>query len=318
MPKDYYETLEISRGASADEIQNAYRQLAREYHPDLNPDDKRAKEKFQEVQNAYEVLNDPEKRKLYDRYGRSFDQMGGGPHGSEGWTGGANPFSEVDLNEIFGRGAPGGGGGGFADILRQFTQGASTTGRRHRRGAAPRGHNLRHEVTVSFHTAVLGGEVPLTFIDTLGNQKTINVKIPAGITNGKKIRLRGQGEPAARGGAAGDLLITVRTAPHPCFRRHGHDLELTVPITLIEAALGAKVDVPTPKGTISLTIPPRTSSGKRLRVRSLGVETADGTKGDLFAEVQIVLPDNLDEAQIELLRKVEQGRITDPRAKLIW
>ena len=241
MPKDYYETLEISRGASADEIQNAYRQLARKYHPDLNPDDKGAKEKFQEVQNAYEVLNDPEKRKLYDRHGSSFDQMGGGPQGPEGWTGGASQYSEVDLNEIFGGG---GAGGGFADILRQFTQGASTTGRRNRRGASPRGRNLHHEVTVSFHTAILGGEVPLAFIDTLGNQKTINVKIPAGITDGKKIRLRGQGEPGPRGGAAGDLLIKVRTAPHPCFRRNGNDLVLTVPITLTEAALGAKVDVP--------------------------------------------------------------------------
>ncbi len=318
MPKDYYETLEISRGASADEIQNAYRQLAREYHPDLNPDDKGAKAKFQEVQKAYEVLNDPEKRKLYDRHGSSFDQMGGGPRGPAGWTVGACRFSDVALRAVFGGGAGGGGGGGFADILRQFTQGASTAGRRKRREATPRGRNLRHEVTVSFHNAVLGGEVPLTFVDTLGNQKTINVKIPAGITDGKKIRLRGQGEPAPRGGAAGDLLITVRTAPHPCFRRHGHDLELTVPITLTEAALGAKVDVPTPKGTISLTIPPGTSSGKRLRVRSLGVETADGTKGDLFAEVQIVLPDNLDQAQVELLRKVERGRNTDPRAKLLW
>ena len=315
MPKDYYETLGISRGASADEIQNAYRQLARKYHPDLNPEDKSAKQKFQEVQNAYEVLNDPEKRKLYDRYGSSFEQMGGsGAQGPGGWPGGAAGFEDIDPSDVFG----GQQGGGFADIFRQFAQGGTTSSRSRRRAPPRRGRNLRHEVTVSFHTAVLGGQVPLNIVDSDGTQKTINVKIPAGISDGKKIRLRGQGEPSPRKGPAGDLLITVRTAPHPCYRRQGYDLEVVVPISLTEAASGAKVDVPTPKGTISLTIPPATNSGKRLRVRGLGIETADGKRGDLFAEVQVVLPDNLDDSQLELLRKVEEGRMTDPRAKLIW
>lgn len=317
MAKDFYKILGIERGASADEIQKAYRKAARENHPDLNPDDKSAKERFQEVQSAYEVLNDPEKRQMYDRYGDAYEQMGGGgPGAGRGRPGaGPNPFEDVDLSDIFGGGA---GGGGFADLFRQFSQGAGGGGAQSaRRAPRPKGRNLRHEVTVSFHTSVVGGEVPVGVVEPNGAQKTINIKIPAGIEDGKKIRLRGQGEPSPRGGEPGDLLVTVRVGSHPCYRRIGNDLEISVPITLTEAALGGKVDVPTPKGTISLTIPPGTNSGKRLRVRGLGIET-DKKKGDLFAEVQIVLPPNLSAEAKELLEKVEAERTVDPRENLKW
>lgn len=307
MAKDLYEILGVSRGASAEEIQKAYREAARKNHPDLNPDDDRAKQRFQEVQSAYEVLNDPEKRKNYDRFGDSFEQMGGQPGA------GPNPFQDVDLNDIFGGGA---GGGGFSDIFRQFAQGGQRGGRAQRRPA--RGRNLSHEVMVSFESSVLGGEVPVGVVDADGRQKTINIKIPAGIEDGKKIRLRGQGESSPQGGEPGDLLVTVRVGAHPSYRRQGLDLEVKVPITLLEAALGGKVDLPTPKGTISLKIPPKTSSGKRLRVRGLGIETSDGKKGDLFAEVQIVLPDDLDEGSMELLKSIERRRRSDPRADLKW
>jgi DnaJ-class molecular chaperone len=312
MPKDHYETLGISRGASADDVQKAYRQLARKYHPDLNPDDKSAKQKFQEVQNAYEVLHDSEKRKMYDRYGHSFEQVGGGPASGAG----PNPFREVDLSEIFGD--QGGGSGGFADIFRQFTQGGAGQPPRGRRAAAGRGTDLQHEVTVSFHTSVLGGDVPVSWINAQGVQKTLTMKVPPGITDGKKIRLRGQGEPSARGGKPGDLFVTVRIAPHPCYRRNGRDLEVIVPVTLTEAAAGAKIDVPTPKGTIALTIPAGTSSGKRLRVRGLGIDSADGKKGDLFAEVQVMVPHDLTPDEVETLRQMEKKRSLNPRSKLIW
>lgn len=316
MAKDFYKILGVSRGASADDIQKAYRVAARKYHPDLNPDDKTAKERFQEVQSAYEVLNDPDKRQMYDRYGDSFDKMGaGGPAGG----GPGNPFQDVDLNDIFGGAAS--GGGGFADLFRQFTQGGAGGPRGNsRRNAAPaRGKDLRHEVMISFHTAVLGGEAPVTFRDTEGRHKTITIKIPAGIEDGRKIRLRGQGEPAPRrGGKPGDLLVTVRVGAHPCYRRQGDDLEVTVPITLLEAVEGAKVDVPTPKGTISLTIPPKSVSGKRLRVRGMGVDAQNGKKGDLLAEVQIVLPERIDDSTLELLRQVEATRRSNPREDLKW
>ena len=316
MAKDLYEILGIRRGASADEIQKAYRKAARKYHPDLNPDDDSAKERFKEVQSAYEVLNDPQKREMYDRYGDSFERMGGSG-GPGGPGGGPNPFQDVDLNDLFGGqgGGPGGGMGGFADLFRQFTGGGG--GPHRRRQPAPRGRNLRHEVLVSFETCVLGGAVPLQIREPDGSQKTINVKIPAGIESGKKIRLRGQGENSPRGGQPGDLLVTVKVGTHPSYRRNGRDLEVTVPITLLEAATGGKVDVPTPKGTISLTIPAGSNSGKRLRVRGLGIE-ASGGKGDLFAELQIVMPQTLKDSDIELIRQIEQSRQDDPRADLKW
>lgn len=308
MAKDLYKILGVSRSASSDEIQKAYREAARKYHPDLNPDDN-AKERFQEIQSAYEVLNDPQKRQSYDRFGEAYTNRGGP-------GGGANPFQDMDLNEMFGQG---GGAGGFADILKQFTQGGG--------GAHPgtrqdprsmRGKDLQHEILVAFHTAVLGGETELSVQENRGKQKTINIKIPAGIEDGKKIRVRGQGSLSPRGGPRGDLIVTVKIGSHPHYRRNGSDLEVSVPITLEEAALGAKVDVPTPKGTISLTIPPRTSSGKRLRVRGMGIESGNGKKGDLFAEVQIVLPENLSDESIELLKQIEQSRKADPREDLKW
>lgn len=315
MAKDLYKILGIDRGASSDEIQKAYRKAARTHHPDLNPDDDSAKERFQEVQSAYEVLNDPQKREMYDRYGDSFERMGGGGPGGPG--AGPNPFKDVDLNDIFGPGAgAGGGAGGFADLFRQFTQGGGMGGSP-RRQAPPRGRNLRHEVLISFETCVLGGEVPVQLRDSDGSSKTINIKIPPGIEDGKKIRLRGQGERSMRGGDAGDLLVTVRVGSHPCYQRNDNDLEVSVPISLSEAATGGKIDVPTPKGTISLTIPANSSSGKRLRVRGMGIETSGGKKGDLFAELQIVLPESLTPEQIETLKAIDEAA-SDPRKNLKW
>ena len=308
MAKDLYEILGVPRGASADEIQKAYRAAARKYHPDLNPNDASAKQRFQEVQSAYEVLNDPEKRQQYDRFGDSFEKVRGHPGA------GGSPFQDVDLNDIFGGGQA---AGGFSDLFRQFAQGGAGKTRT-KRGGPVRGRNLRHEVLISFQTAVLGGEVPVGVVDADGTQKTINIKIPAGIEDGKKIRLRGQGERSPRGGEPGDLLVSVRIGTHPFYRRQGLDLDVKVPVTLTEAAEGGKVDVPTPKGTISLKIPPRTSSGKRLRVRGLGIEAANGKKGDLMAEIQIVLPDKLDDESLELLKRLETRRDVNPRAELRW
>ena len=300
MAEDYYKTLGVGRNATQDDIQKAYRNLARKYHPDLNPDDKKAKQKFQEVQAAFDVLNDPSKRELYDRYGSAFESMGagGGPRGAQwgGPTGGH--FDNIDLSQIFGGQSP----GGFADLFESMRGGR---GRSANAGKSKQGADVATDVTVPFATAILGGEISLN-LEIGQDRKTIDVKIPAGLDDGQKIRLRGQGEPATRrGGSPGDLILTVHVAPHPSFQRRGNHLDLKVPVTLAEASLGAKIDIPTPRGTIGLKIPAGTSSGSKLRVKGRGVAPAQGEPGDLFAEVQIVIPKQLDERSQELIRQLD-------------
>lgn len=316
MPQDYYQVLGIPRTASQAEIQKAYRKLARKYHPDMNPDDKTAKDKFKRVQEAYDVLNDPQKKEMYDRYGSAFESAGGGagPRWQTG-RGGPEGFQDIDFGQIFGQGGAGGGFGGFEEILQQFAGG----GRRGRRPSArARGADLEHELHIPFNTSIQGGQAQLSVRRAAGKIETITVTIPAGIKDGEKMRLRGQGEPAPSGGSPGDLMITIRVAPHPHFRRRGSDLELSVPVTLAEAALGAKIDVPTPQGEISLKIPAGSSSGKRLRLKGMGVPAADGSRGDLYAELQIVIPDSLDEESRELVRRFDRRRVLQPRADLKW
>jgi len=322
MAKDYYETLGVPRNASQAEIQKAYRELARKYHPDKNPNDKTAKKKFQEVQAAFDVLNNPQKREMYDRYGSAFETSGaggaGGPRGAGPWgPGSAGPFGfDVDLGDLFGEQFEGGAGGRFSDIFSQFRRAGA--GPRSKRTRPPRrGNDVRHEIQIPFATAVNGGEVRLDVQRPSGKTESLAVKIPAGIEDGKKIRLRGQGEPGPDGGTPGDVLLTVRVAPHPCFQRRGNQLHLSVPVTLPEAVLGAKIDIPTPRGTVSLKVPPGTSSGTKLRVRGHGVAAKDGP-GDLLAEIEIVLPQEIDQATREAIARLDRNYPDDPRATLRW
>jgi DnaJ-class molecular chaperone len=217
------------------------------------------------------------------------------------------------VEDLFGEGAPE-GGGGFADLFRHLGRGRGA--RRPARDA--RGADLRHELTVPFATAVLGGQAALSVRRQDGNVETIKVKIPAGIDDGKKIRLRGQGEPGVREAPPGDILLTIHVSPHPYFRRTGNRLDVRVPVTLAEAVRGGKVDLPSPHGTITLTLPPNTSSGKRLRVKGQGVRPADREAGDLFAEIQIVLPEGLSEDERRQLAEVSQRHPQNPRAELRW
>ena len=230
MAEDYYNTLEVPRGASADEIQKAYRKLARKYHPDLHADKsdsekERAKQQFQKIQTAYDVLNDPKKREMYDRFGSDFDIPGGGA-GPQ--FGGQPPFGnmDIDFSQIFGGSNPGKGrknAGGFEDLFRHF---GGMGG-----GNAPtpdKGRDVEQEITISFHTAIKGGTHQLSLQRADGKIERISIQIPVGITDKKKIRLRGQGEMAVPGGPRGDLLVKVRVAKHPVYTRSGANLHITV------------------------------------------------------------------------------------------
>ncbi|MBI3839315.1 MAG: J domain-containing protein [Planctomycetia bacterium] len=323
MAEDYYKTLGVSRDASPADIQKAYRKLARKYHPDLNPENKDAKTKFQEVQRAFDVLNDPSKRELYDRYGSSFESIGAGPRGGGGqtkWGGGTTGAEEIDFSQLFGEKFSGDPTSMFGDMFSQFRRAGGRPRREAPQGAA-RGTDVSAELEIPFATAVLGGQAQISVRRKTGKVDTLEVKIPPGIEEGKKIRLRGQGE-AGRGGARGDIFIIVHIAAHPWYHRRGRNLEVRVPVTLAEAALGAKVDVPTPRGTISLRVPPDTSSGKRLRIKGHGVAGRNGEAGDLFAEIQIVLPTPLDPESVELIKKLDAHsrsmRPQEPRRDLRW
>ena len=319
MADDFYKILGVQRTATESEIQKAYRDLARKYHPDLNPNDKTAKEKFQQVQRAYEVLSDAEQRKLYDTYGSDFEAAAQGRAGARnGPWGAAGGFrtEEFDLNDLFREGAS---AGPFADLFRQFSR-AGGQRQAHRPQAAARGRDLRHQITIPFQTAVSGGTVQIKVQRNGGrgpSTETITLKIPAGIEDGRKIRLKQQGEAAAGRGTPGDLLVTVRVTPHPFFERKGNNLEVNLPLTLREAIDGARVDVPTPQGTITLTVPAGTSSGKKLRIKGRGVTLEHGTQGDLFAIVQIVLPDSVPPDAANSIRNWDFGP-ADPRGKLRW
>lgn len=324
MAEDYYKTLGVSREASQADIEKAYRNLARQYHPDLNPDDESAKRKFKEVQTAFDVLNDPSKREMYDRYGSSFESAGGPrpgggwrPAGGAGGAGGAG-FEEVDFSQLFGERFGGQPAGGFADLFNQF-RGAQAKGPgRRSRGQTARGNDLQCEIEIPFKTAVEGGETQLSLSRPSGKVETIAVKVPAGIDDGKKIRVRGQGESGADGGPAGDILITVRVAPHPAFQRRKDNLQVRVPVTLQEAIEGARIDVPTPKGVVAVRVPKGTSSGTKLRIKGHGVQATGRPPGDLLAEIQIVLPPQLDEDAAEFARKLTAKYPQPPRKDLQW
>jgi DnaJ-class molecular chaperone len=328
MADDHYQTLGVPRTASADEIRKAYRELARKYHPDLHPDDDAAKEQFKRVQTAFDVLNDPGKREMYDRYGSTFEGAQGaggrraerGPFAGGGFPGGEGGgfnTGEIDLESLF--------GGGFADLF--GGQGAAPGGgggsksRSRRRATQTTGEDLKSALVVLFKLAIEGGKSDLR-VDRGGGAETISVTIPQGIADGAKMRLRGQGMPGAGGGPAGDLLLEVKVDPHPLYRRDGDTLTVPLPVSLSEALSGAKVDLPTPWGTISLRVPPLTSSGRRLRAAGMGVRRADGTRGDLIAEVQVMLPEGADAAAVERLREAAAGAEpaggSGPRSRLQW
>jgi len=295
MAKDYYKTLGISSSATPEEIAKAYRKLARKHHPDLNPEDQQAKKRFQEIQTAYDTLNDPEKRKLYDQFGDGYEQIRQGkPFGGSGESGGAGGF---DFGDLFGGGGAAGGGGAvdFADIFRQFGGGGNAASgpgpTRSRKAAPPKGEDVTAELDVPLRLMIEGGDCEFQ-LQRGDRVESIQVKIPAGIAPGKKIRLRGQGTPIPRG-KPGDLILTINLESHPAIKVVGNNLELKLPITLHEAIRGTKVDVKTTRGEVTLTLPPLSSSGKRLRIKGQGLKAGTSEAGDMIVEIQIKLPDRV-------------------------
>ncbi len=302
--RDYYEVLGVSRSASKDEIRKAYKKLARKFHPDVKPADPDSEKKFSEITEAYDVLSDEEKRKNFDQFGHAFRGAGGAPAGGnpfQGFGGGSGGGS-FDLEDLLGGMFGGGRGGGAAG------------GGRRGQPRAHKGSDVKAEITVSFTVAVEGGEHSLT-VQQGSTHEQLSVKIPAGIDDGQTIRLAGQGSPGTGGGTAGDLLVTIHIAPHPWFRREGHNLLVDVPVTPSEAALGAKVDVPTlTEGVLVLSVPPGTSSGAKLRLRGKGVrKPKSDDRGDQFVVLKIVMPKELSEEARALYQQLAELPSVDPR-----
>ena len=309
--KDYYKILGVSVDADASEIKSAYRKLARKYHPDMNPD-KEAAEKFKEVAEAYEVLKDPGRRAKFDDLRKYGSESAAGFEPPPGWQTrhsagfqGSSPFDSQFsdfFNAIF--------GGGFQSPFAEQT--------RYRQS---RGEDIETELAVfleeTLHQQVKTVEYQLPVYDgrTVRNiKKQLNVKIPQGVTDGERIRLKGQGKPGRGGGEAGDLYLHIRLAPHPLFDVQGQDLILTLPVAPWEAALGAKITVPTLEGSINLTISPNSQSGKKLRVKGKGLKRKTVT-GDLYAIIKVIMPPTSNHKANQLWRELAQINAFDPRTQ---
>lgn len=319
MAEDLYQTLGVQKNATKDDIKKAHRRLALKFHPDKNPDDKVARDKFKRVQEAYDVLSNDEKRAAYDQYGADFEKIR-----STGYQQGGGGFDGLDLDQVFGGSRGGAQFEGFSDFFEQMMGGgrgpggASAGGGRRRRGrsqpAQPtRGANLRHELEIPLQTAVVGGKPEFY----LQNDK-ISVTIPPGVETGSKIRLRERGQPSPDGGPPGDLILIIKVSDHPHFRRDGQNLELTLPVTLAEAALGAKVDIPIPAGTGTLSIPAGSSGGRRLRLKGQGVKKSDGSSGDLIVVLRVQLPTEWDAESQKLIQQLDEMCSISPRDHLTF
>jgi len=303
--KDFYAVLGVSKDVSDAELKKVYRKLAREYHPDTHPGDAAAEARFKEISEAYSVLSDPDDRREYDQMRTlGFNPMAGGGAGGQS-------FEDV-FGGMFG-GARGGqrfstGGQSFEDLFGgMFAQAGA------RRGPM-RGRDYTASTTLDFTTAVTGDTVRLQGPEG----KPINVKIPAGVANGQKIKLRGKGEPSPNGGEPGDLVLTVTVRPHPVFTRDGNNLRVTVPVTFPEAALGATIQVPTLGGEpVKLKVPAGTPSGRVLRVKGKGVSTAKAT-GDLLVELEVAVPKHLSGDALKRLKEFAEALPDeDPREDLL-
>jgi curved DNA-binding protein len=295
--KDYYKILGVARGASEDEIKKAYRKLARKYHPDVSKE-ANAKEKFQEVSEAYETLRDKEKRAAYDSLGSYrpgqdfrpppdwFDRFGAGQ---------AEDLREVDLSDLF--------------------ESMGIFGRARRAGSGGRsvqfpGEDYEVAVRLSLEEAYRGAERELQI-----GSRTIRTRIPRGATDGQRLRLRGKGGPGVHGGPPGDLYLHIALDPHPLYRVSGHDLDIEVPVAPWEAALGAEIEIPTLEGKVSMKVPPGAKGGQKFRLAGKGLPKPNGGAGDLYAVLNIVVPDTLSEREKKLYEELREASRFNPRGR---
>jgi molecular chaperone DnaJ len=336
--KDYYAILGIKKTATADDVRKAFRKLARKYHPDVNPGDKKSEEKFKELSEANEVLSDPKKRKVYDQlgfYSDNIDPKTAEAYANSGATGGnpfgagGNPFGgynqggqpvEFDFRNFDFSGAQhqgGRGGGSFRDIFSGMFGGGAA-----QEPVSAAGTDAEYTVQVPFWESIRGGEMKLNIQrpSAMGRMtpEPVSFRIKPGTRDGQRIRLAGKGNPGARGAAPGDLYIIVHIAEHPIFRRDADDISISLPVLPWEAALGAKVEVPTIDGRAVLRIPPGTQSGQKLRMREKGVPSATrpGVTGDQIVEIRIVVPEIPNVEAKELWQKLEKLHPEDPRTAL--
>jgi DnaJ-class molecular chaperone len=314
--KDYYQTLGVTKSASDKEVKQAYRKLARKHHPDVNPGDKSAESKFKEINEAYEVLGDPEKRKKYDELGanwRMYEQAqqagqgyAGNPFAGAGggtWNinmggpGGYRTMTEEEMRDLFGNEDP------FSDFFRTFFGGggAQEPGTRGRQPRAPRtqkGRDIEHEVELTLEEAFHGATRRIS-IKQGGHARSVDVRIPPGVKDGSRVRAAGEGESGSNGGAAGDLYLRVRIRPHPIFERDGNDLRTKVAVPVTTAVLGGEAQVPTITGSVRLKIPETTQSGQVFRLKGHGMPSVGkpDQRGDLYATVEVQLPRSLTKEQ---------------------
>ncbi|SEA68878.1 DnaJ C-terminal domain-containing protein [Pedobacter hartonius] len=297
---DYYKILGVDKKASQDDIKKAYRKLARKYHPDLNPDDKEANKMFQQINEANEVLNDPEKRKKFDEYGENWkhaDQFA-----QSGSAGGSNPFGAGGSSRGgFGGGSGGFGGGDFSDFFESMFGGGNS--RAGRNSTKFKGQDLQAELRISFREAATTHKPTITV-----NGKNLRITIPAGIANGQVIKLAGQGGPGANNGPGGDLFLTITVADDPTFRRLNDDLYVNKKIDLYTAVLGGEVTVDTLDGKVKLKVPAGTQNETRIRLKSKGfpVYKKEGQSGNLFVTYIVKIPTGLTEKQIALFKELQE------------
>lgn len=322
MADDFYSVLGVPKGADADTIKKAYRKLAKDLHPDKNPGNKQAEARFKKVNQAFDVLGDPKKRKLYDEFGEEGLREGFDPdrvrqyrqwaqHQARGGGGGGFPgvdVNEINLEELFGQVGRGRDGGGFGESFGDLFG-------RARRGRGPmKGHDLESEITIDFASAVRGTTLELRPQGAAG--APVTVRIPPGADEGSRVRIQGQGAPSPNGGPRGDLLLVIHVTPHKHFRREGDDLHLDLPITIAEAYRGAKVRVPTIDASVTLKVPERSQSGSVVRLRGKGVARKGKEPGDLYVHFLVQVPaaqgPEIDQA-IDVLAKAQAD---DPRKDL--